>query len=117
MTYTPGIIARGRTVVVVRYKEVEYIDGLPTKPEETRFDATASVQPVTGQELLQVPEGDRHREHIYLFTKDDIRLDDTIIYAEREFEVQRVDDWEDQGLALAHRRCRAVLKDVNQRES
>lgn len=117
MSYTPQIIKQGARVKVVRYGEVKYQDGFPKRGKLGYFIAVASVQPVTGRELLQVPEGDRNREHIYLFTKDDIRKDDTIIYCGREFEVQVVDDWQNQGLTLAHRRCRAILKDVNKSES
>ncbi len=114
MSITPSIISRGKEIEVIRRKPGEFENGFFVEGQvDKRFLVRASVQPLSGMERLQVPEGDRNREHINIFTKDDIRVDDTIIYNCREFEVQRIDDWEDQGLNITHRRCVAMLKDVN----
>ena len=112
------IIRRGKKINVLRFGEVEFIKGLPQpRPVTENFVAIASVQPLTGMERLQVPEGDRNREHIVIFVEPqhDIRVDDTVLYNCREFEVRVIDEWEDQGLGLVHKRCIAMLKDVNDR--
>lgn len=110
------IIRKGKQIQLIRHRVEKFnpATGDPRPPQVIKdCIIRASVQPVSGREILQVPEGDRFREHIFIYTHEDIQRDDTIIYNKREFEVQIVHDWEDQGLQLAHKRARAVLKDVN----
>lgn len=52
-----------------------------------------NIQPLNGQELLQVPEGDRQKENNWLFTSFEIADNDIVIYKDIKYEVQVVKDW------------------------
>ena len=109
-----GIIQQGKEIQVLRREDGEYVNGFfQIGRTVANFIAVGSVQPLTGRERLQLPEGDRDREHLNIWTEDDIRVDDTLIVNCKEFEVRTIDDWENQGLSLIHRRVLAILKDVN----
>lgn len=87
----------------------EYGEATPASPVTVTLDPVA-VYTATGRELLQVPEGDRHRETIAvhcaerLYVADGGQAADVIAYNGRSFRVVRVSDYELQGgvfLALA----------------
>ena len=69
------------------------------------------MQPVSGNELLQVPEGDRNRQVLNVFSqKFEIKKDDIVIRNGDEFEVRTVENWNQ--LSLSHFFARIVKKDV-----
>lgn len=75
-----------------------------------------SVHTVTGRELEQVPEADRHRETIRLYTTarlyatDDGRAADRVIYDDRTYRVVVAEDFGRQGGVFM---AMAVLEDVS----
>lgn len=86
------------------------IDGMPIAPEYSELTIYGNVQPVTGEELLQMEEGDRTRNVFNLFTETKLSGDDTVIRNDVEFEVRLNEDWDQQ--SLGHNFVRIVQKDV-----
>jgi hypothetical protein len=61
------IMDRDERLPILREGEVIYVDGKPVKRDPIRFEAPANVQPLTGKQLLLVPEGDRLKEQFMLY--------------------------------------------------
>lgn len=85
-------------------------DGFPTPAIFTEFNIKGNIQPISGLEILQVPEGDRTREIFNLWTATPLTTDDIIVRNTTEYEVQVVQDWLQQN--LQHFRARIVKKDA-----
>jgi len=79
----------------------EYIRGRFTGVGVAEFDVMASVQPSTGEELLNPPEGQRTTEILNIFTKTELftveksqfKKADVVVYNGRKFEVMKVERW------------------------
>lgn len=69
------------------YTGGHYVDG--TSANST---IRANVQPLTGKEILQLPEGDRLRESLKAFSTSEIRVNDIVTRNSKTYEVQRVND-------------------------
>lgn len=64
-----SLIARfGRPVTVQSSVPGSYVDGIWVQPARTNFTITASVQPMTPKEVLLLPEGDRQKETMKLYS-------------------------------------------------
>lgn len=87
------IITRDERLKVVRDGRVIYVDGKPVKSEFPPFEIKANIQPINGRELLIVPETDRFKESYYLFTTDQILVNDRIERCGVNFQVQTVEAW------------------------
>lgn len=69
-------------------------------PTET-FEVRASIQPLTGEQLLRLPEGERTRERIIIFTaaqlrttrQSEVAMADRVAYRGEQFEVESVEAW------------------------
>lgn len=85
-------------------------DGYPKKPRFEIREIEGNVQPVTGKELLEVPEGDRERQIFNVFSKEKLNPNDIVIRNNIEYEVRLNEDW-NQGRA-AHNFARIIKKDV-----
>lgn len=72
---------------------IVYVDGKPVRRLPVKLRIHGSVQPLTGTELLIVPEGDRTTEQYSVYTADDLRLSDKIQRKGAVLEVQQVSDW------------------------
>jgi len=59
----------------------------------TETEISANVQPLTGKEIEQLPEYDKERRHLNLWTKTEITTNDSIEYEDTEFEVNKVELW------------------------
>lgn len=80
---------------------------------QERFDALGSIQPATPKELERLPEGDRHKETVAVFTATALRAGDEETgtapdWLERHgalYEVTSLDNWTTEGFchALAQR--------------
>ena len=57
------------------------------------FTAQCSFQPLTGRETLQLPEGDRIKSHVKIYTSFAIKRDDIVERDGESYEVQVVDKW------------------------
>jgi hypothetical protein len=87
------IITRDERLRVVRDGRVIYVDGKPIKSDFIAFEIKANIQPINGRELLIVPETDRFKEAYYLFTTDQILVNDRIERCGVNFQVQTVEVW------------------------
>jgi len=78
-----------------------YVDGEFQAPATSTFDIEISVQPLSGDELLQLPEADRNREYMKGYTATALQIadekngnrGDRIAYKGKVFEVQRSARW------------------------
>lgn len=57
------------------------------------FEALCSFQPVSGRETMQLPEGDRTKSHVKVYTEFALKRDDIIERNGEEFEVQILNNW------------------------
>lgn len=90
--------------------EVKIIRALPSavekgrrvgRPEERRFVATLSVQPVTQKQLQQLPEGMRNSGTVRVFSDTELltvsasecRVADRFILDDTTYQIQLVEDW------------------------
>jgi hypothetical protein len=112
------ISRKGRLLTRRRFADGSYENEGIYTPSGPPVDAKifGSVQPMGVREKLLMPEGDRTREWIKVFTTDDLRTDsetaraDVLVVDGRLYEVQQVTDWmlPTSGARLTHREVNAV---------
>lgn len=98
----PTIILNDEQLVVVREDTVvgpntTYVDGKPVKSNPATFSVRANVQPLTGEDLMLVPEGDRFHDQLMLWVapgSGPLRENDKVYRGGRAYQVQTVEDWE-----------------------
>lgn len=90
------------TVEIVRVSaEVTWVDGEPVRGAEETLSAPASIQPLTPNERLLLPEHVRTRETVKMYMETLVRtldeknnlLADRIIHDGKTYEVQGVENW------------------------
>ncbi len=98
-----GVITRFGTTLTVQRYAAPTTDGhgriIPAVPES--LSITASVQDVSGRELMRLPEGLRTRDLVTVYTTDDLRgaddaagtPPDRFTLGTNTYEVQMVEDW------------------------
>lgn len=94
-----------------------YVDGVYQEGATSVFDAVMSIQPLSGKELLQLPEGERTRRHVKGYTATELktadqaesRKADRVAYGDVEYEVQNIETW---GAGLSH--FKVIMAEVNQ---
>ncbi len=105
------------TYTVTRFSPGSY--GADAEDGRYRFGAThtfrvrASIQPLTGEELLRLPEGERTRERIVVFTARRLKTAtqaeaasaDRVEYQGNQFEVESVESWNER---FSYFRCIAA---------
>lgn len=69
----------------------------------------ASVQPLSGQEVLLLPEGDRLRHPLWVYTKFAIQVDDIVIRNGSNHKTIKVENWNRDNIGLAHYRALVYL--------
>lgn len=94
------------TFKILRKGEVRWVDGFPKYDKETQIEASGSIQPVTGRDVIQEAQGDRVRKQHKIYTECKICLGDTIVFDCECYEVQSVEDWG------GYFKAKMVLKDV-----
>lgn len=114
-----GLIDRfGATYTVRRRDPGSYVNGNWTPAGTyTEFQIIASIQPINGRELQMMPEGQRTREMVRIYTKSGLRptieqqnvKGDLVSYKGRQWEVQKVEEWEFSWDGLAHFKAIALL--------
>jgi hypothetical protein len=100
--YASGSLVKGRWVPDASYTETEII---------------ASIQPMSGRERELLPEGERTKEIIRIYTKHGLRQameknnvkGDQVSYKGRMYEVKRVDTWDFDWNNMAHFKAMATL--------
>ena len=86
---------RNEAITITRYGAVTYAKGRPIAGAATTFTGYANIQPLNGEELLQLAEGDRQKNSIKLYT-DTIVLKNNDILTNidgKTFELQSVKDY------------------------
>lgn len=121
-----GIIERmGRTYTFRRFAAGRYVNGnwiegdevVPHDADgnEISFSMTASIQRLSPQETMAIPEGQRTSEWIRIYTATKLERTvesektkgDIIIYNEREYEVMKIENWTE--TRIHHYKAMAVL--------
>ncbi len=90
------IISGDETLCVQREQQPLLVDGKFIKRDLISFYIQCNVQPLSGLDLLQVPEGDRHLEMYWVFSNEiskDIFLNDRVIRRGISYQVQKVETW------------------------
>lgn len=88
----------------------QYANGYPVDPVYDTFTVKGNYQPITGNEILQLEEGDRTRQVANFWTDTLLQKDDIVVRNSIEYEVRVVEDWNQQ--RLAHYKARIVRKDT-----
>ena len=89
------IIKDGESLTIRRREDGKFERGkwISSNRFEEFEDVSVSFQPLSGRERLQLPEGDRKRSHIKMYTEFQVKVDDIIERNGEDYEVQIVDDW------------------------
>lgn len=88
-------------ITIKRYDTGAYNNGVYVPGAITEFTVNAVVMPLTGKELLNLPEAQRTKRalrvytDIQLVTADDVnnKKADRFDHQEREYEIQKNEDW------------------------
>lgn len=107
MTYPmsgPSLIMNtDETLAVIRESSqvgagVNYVDGKPVQDETlyVRFNLVCNVQPLSGRDLLLLPEGQRFVDQFYVWSNQrDMALDtgDLVLRDGKTYQCQSTEDW------------------------
>ena len=100
------LISGGMTFVVHRNDGYEFVKGRPQVSGKTSFSIKGNLQPLTGNEILRLEEGDRTRDQFNLWTKTRLMKHDVVIHESRKYQVEIVEEWQN------HYKARIVRMDV-----
>lgn len=113
-----SLISRfGTTYTVKRRNAGSYVGGHWQPAGTTEFEIIASIQPLRGKEMELLPEGERSKERVRIYTKSGLQQTieklaikgDLVSYKGREYEVKSIEEWEFSRDGLAHFKAIAVL--------
>ena len=101
-------------VTLRRFAAPTYVNGMAVATAPTVSSLDAAVQPSTRREVMKLPEGERTKEAISIFTVEVLQESDVstgaksdqVVWKGRTYEVQIVEDWTIQAayaLAIATR--------------
>lgn len=85
-------------LTVCRQAPPLYVDGKPTPQPFNSYKMKCNVQPLTGLDLMRVPEFDRHRERFVVFSSEldrPAQLNDRIVRAGINYQVETLETWGD----------------------
>jgi len=68
------------SIAIERYAVGRYVDGYYVAGEKTEITAKGNMHPVTGNELLQLPEGDREKDVQKIYSITELKNDDLITF-------------------------------------
>lgn len=89
-----GRLLGKETVTVRRQTAVTYVEGEPVYGAETEFSAVVSIQPISGKERDDLPEGYRTRNNAKLYTRDDLHVLDVATGIPGDIVEYEGSDWE-----------------------
>lgn len=69
------------------------VDGKIMTLGKKRIEIQGNVQPVTGRDLLIVPEGDRSKEQFSIYSAFAFALNDEVLRNGFVYQVQSVEEW------------------------
>jgi hypothetical protein len=120
MSVASGMIQRfGRTITLRRPAAPgAFVDGIWQPAAMADTSITASVQPASGDDLLQLPEGNRTADTLKIFTTSELRNEndltktdpDILLIDGRQYAVHNVKTWPSGVGDLAHYECLAVRR-------
>lgn len=92
------IIRYDETLTVYREGSVVYKDGKPDKWLVEPFTIACNVQPLSGRDLLMVPEGDRFKEQYWVWMQTPlpekaVKINDRVLREDVNFQVQSAENW------------------------
>ena len=88
------IIKTGECLIVRRREKGKFERGkFVSSNRFEEFEAQCSFQPLTSRETMQLPEGDRIKSHVKIYTEFAMKRDDIIERNGEDYEVQGVDNW------------------------
>lgn len=96
---------------VERIAEGSHSGGVYTPGTSSNFTIKGNLQPLSGNEILQLPEGDRQRQSLWLYSRTELKVNDIVTADGKSYEVQPVEDWTRQR-RLPHYKARIMLKDI-----
>lgn len=110
----------GFVVTVTRFAASTFVNGRPQSGAASTFSATMSIQPLSGRELLNLPESQRTRQYAKAYTDVELRTvnettktnADRVSDGTRTFEVQAVEAWQSNGNTIAPH-WKVLLAEVN----
>ena len=88
---------------VTRFAQGAYENGRFVRGAPTQFTIRALIQPTRGQDLLRLPEGERTRELVTIYTTDELHTAnapggaaaDRVTWRGETYEVQGVERWDE----------------------
>ncbi|KAA0970812.1 hypothetical protein FPY71_10070 [Aureimonas fodinaquatilis] len=84
----------GTMLVHIRRFGGGYVDGYFVDGPEVREEIIGSLQPLSGDEFRNLPEGLRNEAKAKIFTEAGLQSDDEIVDGVRRYKVLSVDDWQ-----------------------
>jgi hypothetical protein len=110
------------TFAVIRSSETINAHGRAVQTPRTYRDLFGVVQPASGRQLAQVPEGARSSENIEIWTDfhlqeaTDSTAADIVLWNHKHYMVMHVDDWSNWGAGFVHVVCtRTELQSESER--
>jgi len=89
-------LMNNETLTLNRYASGTYVNGHFVQGSLTQDTIEANIQPLTGEQILQLAEADRKKEGWNFFTEDEIRVNDIIVRNSKNYEVNPVYPYQDQ---------------------
>jgi hypothetical protein len=81
-------------ITVTRAEQGSYASGRFVAGDTQEYTAAGNIQPLNGKELLQLPEGNRQRQALKIYTAFALENNDTVTRADDvQYETQAVEDW------------------------
>lgn len=114
-----------QTLTVIRPGTVTYVDGVATDAGDgSTFEVQGSLQPMTGRDLLVVPEGQRHQRRWKLYTTAELKTAesagnqgaDRVVWQGKHLVVESRQAWSSVGLSLAHYRYQLVEDETGRQQ-
>jgi len=92
-------------LMIERFGGGAYVDGRWVNEQPTQVALTANVQPAGGRQLMRLPEGDRTRDNITVWSTSELRPvaraqgkpGDLVLWNGERYEVIQLNDWSANG--------------------
>lgn len=89
------------TLTLERPGAVSIVDGFAVEGAPTQSQIQAAIQPMSPEELRNVPEGQNTLDWRNVWSQSELRVRDQVIQSGRNFTIQRVEHWPEGGFYKA----------------
>jgi len=103
-------------IEVTTYIDSKYVKGVWTKGLETKKTLDAFVHPCSGKDLLSLPEGERVKQTLKIYTDKKLKDSDIICIREEKYKIYNVENWVG-SLPCFHSVGVKIEKDKSKREA